>query len=251
VKYKLKQININSPKVGKGIKKVTATATKAKASVVQNKVHEMKWALPSTGKNYSFKVHATSPSSTASAIENYNHTRSGGHVRAHIQTCINELIEKNGGTDIIFTHNGKVVPANNAEFDEVFELKSIASQDKSKMYVRSYAWLQYLSAAFQYTVSKFNPSVHKKIINAPKINSKTENPMQYIVVKDACKRIKGNKVDITEFGIYCENRAIEQEIFFEYSSTNFIRRIRWEISPYHRSNGREKGHPVYNQLTNQ
>ena len=243
----MKQIN-HSPKVGKGVKKVTATATKAKAPVVQNKVHEKKWVLPSTGKTYSFKVHATSPSSTASAIENYNHTRSGGHVRAHIQWCIDEL---SNGKDIIFTHNGKAVPANKVEFDEVFELKSIASQDKSKMYVRSYAWLQYLSPAFQYTVSKFNPSVHKKIINAPKINSKTENPMQYIVVPQAGKKIQGNKIDITEFGIYCENRAIEKEIFFEYASTNFIRRIRWEISPYHRSNGREKGHPVYNQLTNQ
>jgi hypothetical protein len=249
VKYKLKQININSPKVGKGSKPKKATAT-AKP-VVQNKVHEMNWKLPSTGKNYSFKVHATSPSSTASAIENYNHTRSGGHVRAHIQTCINEVISKNNDKTFAFTHNGKEIPANKTEFDEIFELKGIPSQDKSKMYVRSYAWLQYLSPAFQYTVSKFSPSIHKKIINAPKINSKTENPIQYVVVKDACKTIKGNKVDITEFGIYCENRAIEQEIFFEYASTNFIRRLRWEISPYHRSNGREKGHPVYNQLTNQ
>lgn len=247
MKYKLKQININNPKVGKGLKKSKATATAS--PVVKNKVHETKWVQPSTGKSISYKYHATSPQSTASAIENYNHTRSGGHVRNHIQTCINELTAQNGGKNIIFTHNGKAIPENKTQFDEVFELKGVPSQDKNKMYIRSYALLQYLSPAFQYTVSNCKQGM--KIANAPKINSKTEKPMQYMVVPNACKTIKGNKVDITEFGIYCENRAVEQEIFYEYLSTNFIRRLRWEINPYTRSNAREKGHPLFHQLTNQ
>ena len=243
----MKQININSPKVGKGLKPKKATATAN--PVVKNKVHETKWVQPSTGKSISYKYHATSPQTTASAIENYNRTRSGGHVRNHIQVCMNEIVEQNGGKAVTFTHKGKTIPENKVEFDEVFELKGIPAQDKNKMYIRSYASLQYLSATFHYTVSNCKQGM--KIAQAPKINSKTENPRQYIVVPNACKTIKGNKVDITEFGIYCENRAIEQQIFFEYASTNFIRRLRWEINPYTRSNGREKGHPIFHQLTNQ
>ena len=241
----MKQLTKSNSKVGKGSKVSKPTTAKP---VVKNKVHETKWVQPSTGKSISYKYHATSPQSTASAIENYNVTRSGGHVRNHIQVCINELEQKVGKT-INFTHNGKLIPANKAEFDEVFELKGIPAHDKNKMYVRSYAALQYLSPSFQYTVNNCKPDM--KITNAPKINSKTENPTQYVVVKDACKTIKGNKVDITEFGIYCENKALEQEVFFEYASTNFIRRLRWEINPYTRGNGREKGHPLFYQLTNQ
>ena len=242
----MKQINKSNPKVGKGLKSNKPTTGKP---VAKNKVHVGKWVLPSTGKSYTFNYHATSPQTTASAIENYNVTRSGGHVRNHIQVCMNEIVEKNGGKNVTFTHNGKVIPDNKVQFDEVFELKGIPAQDKNKAYVKSYALLQYLSPTFQYTVNNCKPGM--KITSAPKINSKTENPTQYIVVKDACKTIKGNKVDITEFGIYCENKALEQEVFFEYASTNFIRRLRWEINPYTRGNGREKGHPLFYQLTNQ
>ena len=79
-----------------------------------------------------------------------------------------------------FTYKGKELTAKNIV--EAFELNGSKFEQK-RQYTQIYAEMQYLTPAYNYTVSKNVNNL--KLRDAPKLTNKVENPHQYIVVKDA------------------------------------------------------------------